>query len=253
MISIILPTYNNYKLFLSAISHILKQVNVTYEIIVVDDSTDNAIEDYCKQVDLYNLSYHHNRPSKGAIGNWNYGLTLAKGDYIILHHHDEYFDNIHHLEIIEQQLKKYDVVVSNIVVNKKKGINVPVLIKRIFLHYPSLQLFLNMIGPCACVCFKRSDLQLFDENLKWKVDSEWYYRILSGKKIKYLDKDIVMSIHGHKGQITQSIDVEEWNRKDIAYLKIKYVKCLSVRIALDIIPIYKKFKEFFRNLYNENR
>ena len=46
MISIVLPTYNNLTLFKQALQGIRIQKDVRYELIVVDDSSNNEIENY---------------------------------------------------------------------------------------------------------------------------------------------------------------------------------------------------------------
>ena len=79
-----------------------------------------------------------------------------------------------------------------------------------------------MIGPCACVAFNRDVTEKFDDNLVWKVDSEWYYRILKNKKRVYLENDCVYSSHGHSDQITKTINIYNCAIQDLNYLKTKY-------------------------------
>ena len=50
MISIILPTYNNLTLFKQALQGIQIQKGVRYEVIVVDDSSNNEIENYVRGI-----------------------------------------------------------------------------------------------------------------------------------------------------------------------------------------------------------
>ena len=76
--SIIIPTYNNLELFKRAVDSVLIQKNVSYEVIVVDDSTNNNIEDYINKTDLLRIRYYHHKPSKGAVANWNLVSLLPK-------------------------------------------------------------------------------------------------------------------------------------------------------------------------------
>ena len=39
------------------------------------------------------LNYIHHNPSLGSPANWNYALKQAKGAYIKIMHHDDYFTN----------------------------------------------------------------------------------------------------------------------------------------------------------------
>lgn len=244
MISVIIPTYNNLSLVENALYHIKKQSYKDYEIIVVDDSTNEDIQKFI--ADQPNIRYYHNCPALGPVSNWNYGLSLAKGEYVILHHHDEYFDNENHLSEIVHQLKNHDVVVSNVKVFVGKiehKIIVPTFVKRLFLMVPSLFLFSNVIGPCACFAIKKSFYEPLDENLVWKVDSEWYYRILKNKRIAYINNYCIYSKHGHSEQITGSINISERTQLDIEYLKQKYSGNKWALFILKLSQLCEKLKK----------
>ena len=47
MISIIIPTYNNLELFKRAYNSVISQDEKDVEVIVVDDSSTNDIQNYC--------------------------------------------------------------------------------------------------------------------------------------------------------------------------------------------------------------
>ena len=165
MISIVLPTYNNLTLFKQALQGIRIQKDVRYELIVVDDSSNNEIENYVSG--KKNIKYYHNTPSLGAVRNWNFGLSLAQGEMVILHHHDEFFVDEYHLSKIANALVSYDVVISNIKVNRGGGyniLNIPSWLKRLTIKMPSLLMINDMIGPCACVAFNRDVTEKFDDN-----------------------------------------------------------------------------------------
>lgn len=238
-VSIIIPTYNNLELLRNALSYIQAQTYRDYEIIVVDDSTNNDISNYL--LNCRDVRYYHNIPSLGAVRNWNYGLSLANGEYVILHHHDEFFESCNHLSKIAEMLVNNDVIVSNIRVyldNKEHKLPVIDYIKKIFLKHPSLLLFNNVIGPCACVAMRKSVCENLDPNLVWKVDSEWYYRILNNKRVAFLKDDYVCSSHGHKGQITGSINIPKHFESDVTYLKKKYSKNMLCLFWLNLSSVF---------------
>ena len=242
MISIIIPTYCNVALLEQALKGIKSQQGVKYEIIVVDDSPNDEISNYIRNI--HNLRYYHNKPSLGAVKNWNYGLSLARGQYIILHHHDECFKDENYLLKVRNALNSNDVVISNIKVDRGEGYNylsVPNWLKCIFIKIPSFLLIKNLVGPCACVAFKKDISQVFDTNLVWKVDSEWYYRILRNNKRIYLKEACVYSTHGHTGQITETIDIYISAIKDLEYLKEKY-SSIYMKVIIYISKLLEKYK-----------
>lgn len=233
MISIIIPTYNNLELFKRAYHSVESQTEKDIEIIVVDDSSTNDIQTYCQKLPVL---YHHNRPALGAVKNWNSGLKKAKGDFVILMHHDEAMKDKNFLGSVQTSFRQgYDVVVSNIEIHKgdiiRKGLCSSWL-KRIFVSHSSLLLVRNLIGPCACVAFKKEKIVFFDEKLKWTVDMEWYYRLLKKANVHFLQDNWISSIHGHKDQITCNLDVSRQARQDSNYLREKYRWNLIVRICL---------------------
>lgn len=242
MISCIIPTYNNLELFKRALNSILKQEDIEKEIIVVDDSTSSEIEDYCRNLGN-GIVYRHNIPSLGAVKNWNYGLSLATGDSLLLIHHDEELKSPDCLRKIEETFKKgYDVIVSNIEVHKPNSIRkglCPDCVKKLFIAFPQLLFIRNFIGPCACVAFKKEKKELFDENLKWLVDIEWYYRLLRNSKSKMLTNNWVISNHGHAGQITLNLNVKAQAMEDRTYLRQKYSRNIAIRFCLSISNIFK--------------
>ncbi|WP_036928916.1 glycosyltransferase family 2 protein [Prevotella sp. MA2016] len=242
MVSIIIPTYCNLALLQQALEGIKSQQGVEYEVIVVDDSPNDEISNYVSN--NHDLRYFHNKPSLGAVKNWNYGISLARGQYIILHHHDEYLKDEGYLQNVINALNSNDVVITNIKVDRGEGYNylsVPNWLKCIFIRIPSLLLINNLIGPCACVAFKKEISQFFDTNLVWKVDSEWYYRIFRKNKRIYLKEVCVYSTHGHNGQITGTIDVYKSSIKDIEYLRGKYSSCY-MKVILYISKLIEKYK-----------
>lgn len=245
MISVIIPTYKNLELCKQAVASVFKQKVCDYEIIITDDTPGNEIEDWANSLNSERIRYYHNVPSKGAIDNWNYGLSLVKGDGIILLHHDESFANDEFLKEVEQKLSDSDVVVHGRSVmfgdNVKKD-RVPLWFKRIGFAWKYPLFTLNFIGPCACVAFRKSVAVDFDPRLHWKVDTEWYYRLFdNAKSVKYFDTPEIISHHGHQGQITNNINIAEVAATDIKIIKDKY-NSLTVNFFLWIGKLLYKLK-----------
>lgn len=85
LVSIITPSYNKQKFIAETIKSVIAQTHQNWELIIVDDnSTDNTAEiitqfsEQDKRVLLF-----QNRQNKGANFCRNFGLSKAKGDYVI--------------------------------------------------------------------------------------------------------------------------------------------------------------------------
>lgn len=241
-ISIVIPTYNNIELFVNAINSILNQTILPDEIIVSDDSSSDYIERWCADCHNPIIKYYRNRPTKGAVVNWNWGINQTTKDWIILMHHDEEFMSSNYLESLCKHFEDADVIISDIRVNTlgkiRKG-RINGLLKKCLIQNPLSFLIVNSIGPCACVCFKRRLLIEFDTHLTWLVDTEWYMRLLkSSKHVIYDSELIILSNHGHIDQITKNIDINEKLRIDLAYLNKKYRVSSILKYILRLSMMY---------------
>lgn len=225
-ISVIIPAYNNLELCKCAVASVLKQKDCRWELIIVDDTPTDLISKWISTLKDSRIRYYHNMPSKGAIANWNFGLSLVNSDSIVLLHHDEEFANVNLLSDIVDLLKTYDVVIHNKAVyfgSQLKQERVPLWAKKFVLSNCKLLFACNVIGPCACVAFNKTLYADFDERLHWKVDTDWYYRILSrAKSFKYINQVGILSHPGHEGQITNNINVPEVSKKDVKIINQKY-------------------------------
>lgn len=110
-------------------------------------------------------------------------------------------------------------------------------------HVPSLLYFYNFIGPVSCLCFSKELITTFNEELVWLVDVDFYYRLFlkSNKKISYCS-NIVRSIHGHKGQISQNIDILRKNKDDVKVLCSIPRLSLAQKIFIKLSYLYRKVK-----------
>ena len=95
-VSIIIPVYNGEKTIIESIDSLLKQdyieKNPSYvEIIVINDnSTDNSfslVKDYFYDKTIKN-KIHSNKKNLGLAANYNKGIEISGGDYIVTMHQD---------------------------------------------------------------------------------------------------------------------------------------------------------------------
>jgi len=232
--SIVIPAYNQAALLQRAVESVLQQEGVSFEIIISDDSTQNDIQLYAEKLGDERVRYLRHQQTGAAVDNWNFGLQAATGDYLILMHHDEAMSGKDYLQRIQQQMGTgIDIVVSQIEVQCNGHQKTPVSqkLKKTVCQHPVWLFFINAIGPCACLTFRRSQCQTFDTKLHWFVDVEWYYRMLKGRSVVCLPTCKILSIHGHEGQITGSIDIMKTFQHDRTIIAEKH-QDTSINMAL---------------------
>lgn len=93
-VSFILPAYKR-EFLEAAIRSIVGQTYANFELIIVNDASPHGLREI---VDLFSdsrISYHENKQNLGGTNltdSWNYALTLAKGEYIVLASDDDVYD-----------------------------------------------------------------------------------------------------------------------------------------------------------------
>lgn len=230
--SIIIPTYEHTELLQRALQSVMIQNNEDWEVIICDDSKNNDIKNYIEDLQDKRISYLKHQKGETAAENWNYGIQAAKGDYMILMHHDEAFRESIHLQHIAKAFETgAQVVVSNIEIEKggKVSTGRSLWLKKLTLRKSSMLLLCNTIGPTACVAFRREKMQLFNSKLTWLVDAEWYYRMLNGASIVFLENLPIRSYHGHQGQLSLEINALEAFKQDQATINLSHRSEASVR------------------------
>lgn len=80
LVSVIIPVYNSEKYITKAINSVLAQVYEPLEIIVIDDGSTDRSAQVIKSFDPP-VQYHH-QPNSGAGAARNWGVELARGDFL---------------------------------------------------------------------------------------------------------------------------------------------------------------------------
>jgi glycosyltransferase involved in cell wall biosynthesis len=243
-LSILIPAYD----YAEGVERILLSLCVDppdeLEIIISDDSRDEQVSQLVANFSFRyggKLRYIRNRPSLGAIANWNSLLQRASGEYILLLHHDEYplgerFAQ-RSLDLLNT-VSKVDVFVMECILGSKSGKNMrphlPKMIRILVLKYfPSYFFRRNVVGPASCLIVRRTLYPRFDKRLRWLVDVDAYYRLRLATGRWCVSEELkIGSILGRNDSITASIkdDLKDLDAQERAYLTQKH---LGVKVWLD--------------------
>ncbi|MEW8962215.1 glycosyltransferase family 2 protein [Paraclostridium dentum] len=124
MVSIIIPTYNRAGTLKRCIESLLKQTYRDYEIIIVDDNSNDDTEYIVKGFEDYRIRYVRHNKNLGANAARNTGIDIAKGEYIAFQDSDdEWHVNKLELQMNELNEKDVDIVACSFIKfykNKKK-------------------------------------------------------------------------------------------------------------------------------------
>lgn len=195
MVSVIITTYNREDYLEEAILSVAQQSYANIEIIVVDDgSTIKYAESICEK--FSNCSYFF-KENGGLSSARNYGITLAKGEYVAFLDDDDFWEK----SKIEKQIKvlldnpSIDCVHSSAAVVDETGRPTGKVIgaAQNKIAKRSGYVFWNALGcwvvksPTPLIRKKvfQPDL-LFDESIKVGEDVDFYQRMFYRHKVHYI-------------------------------------------------------------------
>ena len=111
LISVIIPVYNGENLLIRSLLSIESQTFQDFEIIYVDDySTDNSIK-IINEFKLFDnrIRLFINNKNRGTLYTKSFGVTQAKGKYILIIDQDDFYINKSLFKKLYNKAKKYDL------------------------------------------------------------------------------------------------------------------------------------------------
>ncbi|MDQ3100985.1 MAG: glycosyltransferase, partial [Bacteroidota bacterium] len=92
-VSICIPTYRQTAHLRKTLASIAEQTFKDVEVIITDDSPDDAVEQLVAEfaAALPRLQYARNSAPLGPPANWDHAISMARGEYIKIMHHDDRF------------------------------------------------------------------------------------------------------------------------------------------------------------------
>ena len=179
--SIVIPTWEangvGHKVIKYAFTSLEKQTFKDFEVVVSDQSVDNLTEEVCEQwKDRLNIVYTREEKRRGYFtANENNGIKHCSGEIIKFLDADDYLYDWKSLEIINDAFTDNVNWLATDYLHSHDRTSLynrhrPVMNERIYI--------VNSIGTPSCLAVRNvPDLPLFDEELKWAGDCEWYKRL----------------------------------------------------------------------------
>jgi glycosyltransferase involved in cell wall biosynthesis len=239
MISVIIPTYDRASLLKEAIQSVLNQDYFTaknasnlFELLVVDDgSTDNTrevVESFKGRVK------YHSKVNEGVSVARNFGLRLAKGDYIAFLDSDDLW--------IKEKLRMQMNLMENITQAKvcytdeiwiRKGVRVNP--KKKHQKY-SGWIFEKVLPLCllslSSAIFSREifeEIGNFDEELLVCEDYDFSIRIAHRYPFYFIPRPLIIKRGGHPDQLSQKF----WGMDKFR------IRALDKALSLGLTPLQK--------------
>jgi glycosyltransferase involved in cell wall biosynthesis len=180
LVSVYIPTLSRLELLKRALSSVLAQSMVDFEVIVVDDGSSDGTLEYLAEIGCINskVKYISNSSGKhGACRSRNIAIHAASGKFVAGLDDDDYF-HPNRLEILISNYKKeYGFVASNHLVIGAKGVSRSSFFPRIVTA--ELLLTRNAIGSHALIERSRIiEVGGYDEELRASQDVDLWVRLI---------------------------------------------------------------------------
>ena len=201
LISVLVPTFNDYEGFLNVLNLYSRDRRV--KMIVSDDSSNalikQAIKKKCIEKNIKYLDGPRSLPSE----NWNTLLKFIDTPFFVINHHDEYPNNLLFLDLLESKNIGLIILPTTSKLQRKSAHKIYSWQQKIFskfcLLFPNATFNLFLSPTASLIVNSKAKGILFDSNLKWFVDCDWYYRIVSKLKrnklkIKFWSNSRIISV-----------------------------------------------------------
>lgn len=266
IVTIIMATYNRAHFITQTLLSIQGQTFSEWECLIIDDGgTDNTFEvitPILEQDTRFKFIKRPGKYQKGLPGCRNYGLDLAKGNFIIFFDDDD----IVHPENLKTCLDLFAINNIDFCHYQKLAFEVdkPQIGKSIVTTQQELtkndidKIVTQEIGLASCtVMWKRHcfDQDRFNENLLYAEEWECYTRLISNN-LKGIIIDAILYYnrkhpHSNTGEFFRHNPVRKASKKEAILLiirNLKHKQLLSPSIIRYFITIALDFKEY--NLFH---
>ncbi|MBY6839006.1 glycosyltransferase family 2 protein [Clostridium botulinum] len=236
-VSFIIPIYNTEEsLLLRCFNSILNLRDIKYEVLLIDDGSQNFVEQFCKQFSITHPTFHYfKKNNEGVSEARNYGINKAIGKYIFFIDSDDSIVP----ECFNEPLmnNKFDIIIFDLALsNKFKSV-----VWKSFEHnsreVESKEAILDMMysgclnSPCSKLI--KRDLIIknkiyFDKNLITGEDADFILNIfLLAPSIYYVNKVIYHYFRTNESSRKRMLSNPEKLVENYEYHKFKKMKILD--------------------------
>ena len=205
-VSVVIPTHNRASFLRSAIQSVLNQTFQDFEIIVVDDASEDETPEVIQSFTDPRIQYVRHETNKGQGVTRNNGMSRVSGEYVaFLDDDDEWLP-----QKLEQQVSLLDSTPARVGLVYTGFRKTDALTKQVIAEViPEKRGDLfdqmainNWIGTCSTVVVRSSVFEkagLFDEGLASGADYDMWLRISKEFAIEYICEHLVRyTVHDNR-------------------------------------------------------
>lgn len=250
LVSVCIPTYNYARFLRQAVESVLTQTFSDYELIVIDDCSNDETEQVMQQLCIKDsrIKYLRNPENVGMVENWNRCLSCAEGKYIKFLFADDFLVSDKAIErMVETLLNNEHVALVStsrlIVSDASEVLTCTEYVGKdcCLKGFPVIQKCLldqiNYIGEPSAVMFRKDQaVRGFDITYRQVVDLEMWFHLLEQGWLAYISEPLcAFRIHGEQQTAVNA-------RENVSEAEnIRLASCYMFKDYIDLRMICKKF------------
>jgi len=261
--SVVIPTYNRPQMLKDAVETVLNQTFQDFEIIIVDDHSENNVNEIVEQLMDPRVQLIKNKNRKGACGARNTGVEHARSNWIKFLDDDDAWEP----DMLAAVRKKIDQNSSFGLIytdyerrNFKNNEIIPRNRPQKYEGWVFDNLtYINFVGGFSFVAIKKEvllDNGLLDESMPAEQDWELYLRLAKKVQFGFIDRALGYYRRDNSDNISKSetnrvkglVTLYKKNRKDILTHKQSWLR-ISYRISKAAF-LSRNWKVYFSFLPN---
>ena len=243
IISVLIPTFNLNSKFKEIVS--IYSTHPKVKIIVSDDSSDKKIQQKIKKICKEKEIIYFKGPQTTPIKNWNFLLEKIDTPFFVLNHHDDCPNNLKFLEYLNKKNTGILLLPCTSYIFNKKYVRLSSRHQKfqvkLLRYLPNIMINLFLAPTASVIINKKLVSSKFNEDLKWYVDNEWYYRLLKECKTKKLKLSFFSKTRINSHQNSNSITLKIKNN-------LENIKIYEKNLLKDSKLIPNKFIHLFQKI-----
>ena len=240
LLSVCLPSYEmggvGDKFLRRNLDILVGQTFKDFDVVITDNSSTDLIKNVCDEYKgRLDIKYYKNDHNLGMSGNVNAAIKKATGKIAKILCQDDF---LYKKESLEEIVKNFDPELDHWMVTACKQSRDGVIFFRPF--YPrynkNIHLGNNTISGPSVLTIRNKDPLLFDENLSWLMDCDYYRRCYEKFGLPKILNEI-NSVNGIGEQQSTSATKEALKRAEYQYVAKKFSNRPQRRIKLDSVTL----------------
>jgi len=215
LVTVIIPSYNDAHFLGQAVQSVLNQTWTNFEIIVVDDGSQDNTAEIAKSFRDSRIRYVRHEQNKGLSAARNTGLRQARGKYITFLDADDYF--LPHKLMAQatflEKYPQYGLVGGGSMRVNENGIVVNAGIGRARAVFPQ-ELFVRSRFNAHATLIRKDWIDrigYFDEQLRAAEDWDFYCRLAWAGCLMYSTGDVVCAYRYRRDSMSMDVEAQTKN------------------------------------------